>query len=448
VTGVRRGVTDVLIANAEVDGRLVDVRVTDGAVTAIGNGLPRMDVDDVVEADAGALLPGLSDHHMHLFAAAAAARSVHVGPPHVTSADALRTAIDNDEATVVRAIGYHEGVAGPLDRATLDAITGERPVRILHRSGALWVFNSAALTAYGITDCPDGLLWRDDPRLERVSAREPEPDLAAYADELAAYGILGLTEATPNLDVRALRALDQAVLPQQVLALGAPDNWNPQARDVRVGPRKILLADESDVDWPAFVEQVRVVHAGGRAVAVHSVTRVSLVAAVTGLAAAGPLPGDRVEHAAVVPTDMVDEIQRLGVVVVTQPGMAAERGDAYLAECDADDIEHLWPYASLLAAGVPTAPSSDAPFGPADPWQIMRSARDRRTPDGRHLTAHEAVPVDVALAGFLSPLDQPGGPARGVVSGATADLVLMAAPLAAVLADPCCDAVRMVLTPR
>ena len=53
--------------------RLVDVRCADGRVTDVALG-PSADV--TVDADGGALLPGLHDHHLHLFALAAARTSV------------------------------------------------------------------------------------------------------------------------------------------------------------------------------------------------------------------------------------------------------------------------------------------------------------------------------------------------------------------------------------
>lgn len=84
----------------------------------------------------------------------------------------------------------------------------------------------------------------------------------------------------------------------------------------------------------------------GRPVAVHAVTREALVLTLVVLCEAGPAPGDRVEHAAVVPPELLPQIRELGVHVVTQPGFIAERGDTYAAEVEPDDLPHLYPYAS------------------------------------------------------------------------------------------------------
>ena len=138
----------------------------------------------------------------------------------------------------------------------------------------------------------------------------------------------------------------------------------------------------------------------------------------------------------------------MGLVVVTQPALAAARGDEYLQDVEADDRDCLWPFASLQAAGARVVASSDAPYGPWDPWEVLRQAHDRATPSGGVLGKDESVPVEVALRGLLTRLDDPGGAVRRVEASAPADLVLMHAPLRDVLAAPSRDLVRLVLVTR
>jgi predicted amidohydrolase YtcJ len=171
-----------------------------------------------------------------------------------------------------------------------------------------------------------------------------------------------------------------------------------------------------------------------------------LVLTLAALEEVGPVPGDRIEHGSVVPPELFETLRRLGVRVVTQPTFVTDRGDEYLAEVDPDDQPHLYRYASLLVAGIPTAPSSDAPFGDPDPWRTMAAARDRRTPSGKVVGADERVSTAVVLAGFLAPLDDPGGPPRRIEPGAPADLCLLHEPLATALARPSSDLVRRTFT--
>src|SRR5205085_1501551 len=110
-------------------------------------------------------------------------------------AGALRAADASLPAGVwLRAVGWH----GPqLDRVALDAAVPERPVRVQHRSGALWVLNTRALDAVGL-DAPDGRLFRMDDVLRTRVPPEATPDVAAVGRCLASYGLTGVTDATPT----------------------------------------------------------------------------------------------------------------------------------------------------------------------------------------------------------------------------------------------------------
>ena len=109
------------------------------------------------------------------------------------------------------------------------------------------------------------------------------------------------------------------------------------------------------------------------------------------------------------------------------------------------DRPDLYRCATLVDAGVPVALSTDAPYGPLDPWATIAAAVDRTTPKGHVVNPAERLTPAAALAGFLAPPDDPGGPPRRVRPGAAADLVLLRAPLAEALARPSADAVRAVL---
>lgn len=165
-------------------------------------------------------------------------------------------------------------------------------------------------------------------------------------------------------------------------------------------------------------------------------TRLQLALALAALdAGGGALPGDRIEHAAVLPPDLARPVADAGLTVVTQPHFLAERGDAYLRDVEPDDLPWLYRCAGLLAAGIPLAAGTDAPFGGADPWASMRAAVRRRAPSGQVMGPDEALSPARALALYLGDPADPGGPPRRVVPGAPADLCLLAQPTRAVLAD-------------
>jgi predicted amidohydrolase YtcJ len=133
---------------------------------------------------------------------------------------------------------------------------------------------------------------------------------------------------------------------------------------------------------------------------------------------------------------MVGELARLGVRVVTQPGFLADRGDDFLDGLPEAEHGDLYRCGTLLRAGVPVALSSDAPYGPADPWAVMRAAVARRTPSGRVVGARESISAREALAAYLGAVDDPGGAPRRVQVGEAAGLVVLRVPLAEALLTP------------
>jgi predicted amidohydrolase YtcJ len=460
--------SDLVLRDVEVDDRRVDVVVRGGAVEAIGPTgsiatSPTIRTSGtsgtrVLDGRGGALIPGLHDHHIHLFATAALDRSVRCGPPHVRTRDQLAAALRAAPGDGwIRGVGYHERVAGDLDRDALDRLVGDRPARIQHRSGAQWVLSSAGCRAVGLDagagDRPPdaevddrgratGRLRRLDAWLRDRTPSEPTPDVAALSRRLAGFGVTGLTDATPIETVDELRALAGAGVVQHLQLTGSPALADAAFPDgVARGPVKVVLGDHDLPPFDDVVAGFTRAHAAGRPVAVHCVTRVALVLAMAALQTTGSRPGDRIEHASVAPLELLGDLVELGLTVITPPAFVAERGDDYLADVDPADVADLYRCASLLEGGVPVAGSTDAPYADPDPWRSIAAAIDRTTPDGVVLGAGEALTPRAALDLFLTPLDDPGGPPRRVAVGAPADLVLLAAPLDIALREPASDLV-------
>jgi predicted amidohydrolase YtcJ len=277
-----------------------------------------------------------------------------------------------------------------------------------------------------------GRVYRADAWLrERLGAGAP-PDLAPVGARLARLGVTGVTDATatngPEELALFVAASERGALPQRILALGG--ERLPAWRHLRVstGALKLALAESDLPDPDALAERIAAAHAAGRAVAIHCAARAELVLATAALAAAGPRRGDRIEHAAVAPPELVEAMAKLRVTVVTQPGLVRERGDAWRAEVEATDQPWLWRARGLLAAGVALGGGSDAPFGEPDPWAAMRTAVERRTADGAQLGAGEALSPERALALFTTAAGAPGGRPRRVAPGAPADLCLLDRP--------------------
>ncbi|MFD4561210.1 amidohydrolase family protein [Streptomyces sp. NPDC058469] len=391
----------MLIRNVEVEDHkaVVDVRIEDGHIAEIG---PGQTGPGDVDGRGAALLPGLHDHHVHLAALAAEAASVRVGPTDVRDRTAFAAAlVSGPVGEWVRAVGYHESVAGELDRWVLDALAPDRPVRVQHRTGALWVWNSAALRAVGLDG--DGRFWREDERL-RGFVPPVRLDLEGVGRRAAALGVTGFTNADPHPASGLTQML--SVLPQRLLVMGVNE------------PVKLML-DDPTLPTPAQLART-IGEIRPRPVAVHCVTRVQLLVTLVALDEAGPADGDRIEHGSVIPAETIPWLRRLGVTVVTQPHFPVERGAAYATDVDADDRPHLYRCRTLIEAGVPLAAGTDAPYGTPDPWAVMRAATERD--DG------ERLQPEAALRLFTG---EPQHPARRrrLTVGSAADLCLLHVPL-------------------
>ncbi|CBH47633.1 amidohydrolase family protein [Rhodococcus hoagii] len=457
---------EFVIRDAEVEGRPgVDVRLRAGRICEVGTHLWRRGVD-WLDARGGAVLPGLADHHLHLHALAAARASVRCGPPDVRTPDGLRRVLGGFDSAQdwVRGVGYVETVAGDLDANALDRFHARRPVRIQHRSGAMWILNSAAIRATGLASVehpgiergpegrPTGRIFRADDLLRTLLPATGPPRLHGVGADLARLGLTAVTDATPDLGADSLTALVDASrsghIPQRLHLLGVPlgdDVSGGHGERVTVGPYKIVLADSGMPDLDGLAETIRRVRTAGRAFAAHSVSRESLALLLAVLGDVGCVPGDRIEHASIVPAEVVADLRRHGLTVVTQPGFVADRGEDYRARVDERDHPDLYRCRTLLEAGVSVALSSDAPYGPLDPWAVIRAAATRRTDSGAVFGAAERVGTAAALAAYLGPAEQPGGPPRRVRPGAVADLVVLDVPLRTMLDTPDSGAVGTVL---
>jgi predicted amidohydrolase YtcJ len=445
----------------------VDVRVSDGTVTELAAALAGQPGEECIDCEGGLVLPGLTDHHLHLHAMAAARTSVRCGPPAVTSRADLAAALNaatQDEHGWIRGAGYIESVAGDLGAAALDALRADAPVRIQHRSGALWMLNTAALVAIGLlppgeeghpgverdaTGRPTGRLWRADAWVRDRLPRRALPDLAPVGRELLGHGIAAVTDATPDLAPQAIAAISDALragdLPRRVHLLGVPLGARlPATPGLTAGPYKIVLADSGLPTYAELVERISAAHGAGRPVAVHCVTREALILLIAVLREVGSLPGDRVEHAAVVPQELIGELALRRLRVVTQPGFLKDRGDDFLRDLPPGDHADLYRCATLAQAGVPVALSSDAPYGPLSPWTVITAAVTRRTASGRPASPGERLTLEAALAGYLAPPEDPGGLPARICPGAPASLVVLRTPLAGLLTTPV--PVRAVLT--
>lgn len=440
-----------LVSNGrDVQGRPLSIRLDRRGIVAVAGSLtPRPD-EGCLDARGGVILPGLRDHHLHLFATASARRSLHCGPPQVNSEAQLREALTHcpaESGEWIRGVGFHDSVCPNIDRYWLDEVCADQPVRVQHRSGMMWVLNSAAIAALRLDeegDLPAGAERNESGSLSGrfydcdhwLGQRIPRTalSLAPLSRDLARLGISAVTDTGVNNGLSQWQSLRDAVVSgafkQRLLVMGNESlNGVEDAIPgcIEVGPLKLYLREAALPELAAFTQRIADAHRHQRPIAVHCVTRVELHFALAALEEAGALPGDRIEHASVTDDYALEKLAKLGVTAVTQPHFIAERGDQYLQEVDADDIPLLYRGAGFTEKGVALAAGSDAPYGDIDPWAGMAAAVNRRSRGGRVLQSLEALTAEQAASLYCGDLRRPGGGLE-LGAGMEADLCVLDAP--------------------
>ena len=436
----------MLIRDAEVWGvGPADLRIAKGHIAAIGQ-LAALPGEPVIEARGGTLLPGLHDHHIHLAASAARAASIFCGPPEVADAAALAVRLAAASGTGwLRGVGYHESVMGLPDAAMLDGLVADRPLRIQHRGGRMWLLNSRALAELLELEAPPSGLERDNGRFTgrlfdaddwlRKALGSAPPPLDDLSRNLARLGVTGITEMSPR-NARAEAGwladeVERGALVQRVLLAGSLDLAGaPPSLHWQLGPAKLHLHDAALPDFDETVTFVGKAHAQGRALASHCTTETELVFTLAAVAEAGSLAGDRIEHAGIASDEHIAQIASMGLAIVSQPHFIFERGDQYRGAVDPRDQPLLYRLASFRRAGVSLAAGSDAPFGSLDPWAALAAAISRRTREREIMGADEALTAEQALALYLAdPSDLTRQ--RSLDVGVAADLCLLDRPWSA-----------------
>ena len=187
------------------------------------------------------------------------------------------------------------------------------------------MLNSAALDALGLLDGepkpgtpagvereagkPTGRLYECDAWL-RNSMGSRIPALGPASQQLASYGVSGITDTTPRNGLQEWHHFAQAQqdgsLRQDVRMMGSLELADPPPfTGMQRGEFKIHLLESQLPEVERMIADICAAHEGGRNIAIHCVTLTELVFAVSCLDAAGVVTGDRIEHASVASPEMV-----------------------------------------------------------------------------------------------------------------------------------------------
>ena len=350
------------------------------------------------------------------------------------------------------------------NRRDLDAATSDHPVLVVNGSGHLSAANSLALERGGVTrdsDDPEGGHFVRDEHGEPTGVLHetaqgpvrdaiPKPTVADFVHALKlcndAYVSAGITSsqdagsdsgdrirayqlavANGDLKLRTSMMIRENLLPQ-IDELGLLQGFG--GNRLRVGPIKMfidgsLIGRTAAVTIPfledpsndnlglTMMSQERldgyVLHAHrlGYQIAIHAIgdRGIDMVLDAYEKALTEMPRADhrhRIEHCGICRPDIIDRIDRLGVIPVSQPVFINEYGDGFIRHLGLERIQLTYPFRSFLDRNIPLVFSSDCPVSAFNPLKSIQAAVTERTGSGQSYALEEAVTVEEALQMFTT----------------------------------------------
>jgi predicted amidohydrolase YtcJ len=421
--------------------------------------------------------PGFCDSHIHLLS---------FGMQLLRQADLVASASIEDVLSrllhlVTRTSGWIEGHGFDHEklaerrfptRDDLDRVSRDRPIIISRICGHASVVNSAALALVSDSERragnPGTGLYTEDDVVPFHRLIPPPSDEEQESAALAACGLAlrtGITSVhtlldTPNQMVTWSRLHQKGKLPIRVVgiphydtidtlhrhgirsrfgddmlrfggcklfsdgSLGAQTAWLGEPYSDRPGTRGICIYDPEELKRRCADAQAK-----GFQLAIHAIGDQALRETLDAIEFA--LDGadnrehrHRVEHASMCPPDCLERMARLKIVATLQPQFVTS--DTWTGDrLGRDRARWAYPFAQLLAAGVPITLSSDCPVERLDAFAAIASAVGRHawSPHGT-LTPEQAIRAYCLGSAYAAHAD---GKLGSLEPGKLADFVILSA---------------------
>lgn len=105
----------------------------------------------------------------------------------------------------------------------------------------------------------------------------------------------------------------------------------------------------------------------------------------------------RIEHGGCLYPELLQRTAAMNIPVSVQPVFFSELGDGFIEAFGPELADRLYPFKSMLEAGIVAGGSSDCPVSELDPRKGLVGAVKRESPSGKVLASGEALTMDQAL---------------------------------------------------
>ena len=197
------------------------------------------------------------------------------------------------------------------------------------------------------------------------------------------------------LKIGAIKIFADGGMSNRMAAVEKPYQCEPFGHGLMVTPKEDL------------VEAVKYLHGHGFQIAVHCQGDAALRAlldaykAVLGPVSANPLR-HRIEHAGCLYPVLLRRAAAMNIGISSQPVFFSFLGDGFLEAFGEPMVHSLYPFKSMLRAGIHLGGSSDSPVSRHEPCLGLAGAVLRKSPSGRVIGPDERLTMDEALHMFTS----------------------------------------------
>jgi predicted amidohydrolase YtcJ len=346
-------------------------------------------------------------------------------------------------------------------RDDLDQAAPEHQVVLIRACGHIGVANSRALTHAGLTaatpDPPGGTIDRDEhgeptgvvreTALQMVRQRVPEPSEEQIAEALVLAGRQFLSDGVTSVAEAGIRKPEELRAYQRLarerrlpvrttlmmligpmleplvelgVQTGLGDAW------LRIGPAKLFLdgsiggrtarmtqpyLDQPDtcglwMEEPEVMRQKLVTaHRAGLQCCAHAIgdAAIELLLDIYEEALRRyPRPDHRhrIEHCSILRPDLLDRIQRLGIVPIPGTTFLHDFQEAYLSGLGRERLRYAYPMRTFFDRGIVAAASTDAPVCATSALLGLQTMVTRRNAAGQVLWAEECISLEEAVRAY------------------------------------------------
>lgn len=192
----------------------------------------------------------------------------------------------------------------------------------------------------------------------------------------------------PQLRIGPIKIFADGGMSNRTAAVGTPYLTPPNGHGLKIQTREALI--EKVKSYSDLGYQVAI-HAQGDAGISDTLDAFE---AVLGPRSKNPLR-HRIEHGGCLYPELLKRVAAMNIPVAIQPVFFSELGDGFVEAFGPELARGLYPFKSMMQAGIKVGGSSDCPVASLDPRLGLRDAILRQTPAGLTLGPQEALtPVE------------------------------------------------------